>query len=197
MLSRSPDSSIFLSGLSRLGVPFFCFSLTFFCASIVVTFLLNPDRFPVHIDQRFVTIHALSMEEQSLLQEEQSLLLKKDSFYLESRAPRLAQVRALRSTHPSLGTLFRSLDTVRASFMNGEVSSVLFSDISFDAMSRSLTVKGTIRISSVPVTQLLASFVDALRLALPAYSVLEPEYPPSSFDDISFPFEMTIILPHA
>ncbi len=197
MQQQVSSSSLFSLGIRRLGVSVLCFGVTFFCATVMMHFLLTLDRFPVHIGDRFVTLRDLTTEERSLEQRERDAIASEKEFSLAERAPRLAMVRSLRSSSSAFGDVFPALESVQQSMASLSKRSVRFQGMFFDDATHALRLRFTIDAGSArEQSALIASFVDALRLALPAYSLLEPNYP-SRDDHTDFSFVISIQLPHA
>ncbi len=197
MQQQISSSSIFRIGIRRLGVSVLCFGVTFFCSAIFLCFLFSIDRFPVHFGDRFVTLRDLASEEQSLREQEKDVLRFEQQFSLDRFAPRLAMVRSLRSSSSFFTDVFPAFSSAQQSIATLSSLSFDVSDASFDAATHTLRL--TVRMSTGTArdqSMILASFVDALRLALPSYSILEPSYP-SHVQSAPFSFSLTILVPHA
>ncbi len=188
---------MFLQTLERLGFSALIFGIVFFAATVAITLLLSPDRFPVRIGDRVVRLIDLEAEQKALLVEKVELEAGHD-VSLDSRAPVLHQLSLLKPRITPVGTVLLAIDDVRVRFRTESVDPISLPRISVTS-GTVITLGGEVRDSNGSTMRTLASFVDGLRAIPSVLSVSEPEY--SEKKDAAgigiSPFSITLTLPHA
>lgn len=167
---------VILPAVSRLGLSVTVFGASFLILILVVTSLIAPDRFPVHLKDRTVRLADLTEEQDRLESEYATLVAARTTLEQRVQAPILKQIDALQKDNMPLGAVLMKIDEVRKSFDVGSQAAIALPQVSFDAGKATLIIGGDVRDPQGRSVQLLASFVDGLRSIPLIQSVTEPEY---------------------
>jgi len=214
-MDESPASSVadepsaegvLLPVLERLGLPVLIFGTVFLLLSLLLTFIVSPDRFPVRMGDKIVRLSDLQAEEYSLKVLQAELLQKRENMLKDSRTPILEQVQKLRAGFDSIGQVLLDIEDVRKSFSLGEIDPISLPIMTFDGEKHQLTLGGEVTDPHGRSVSILSSFVDGLR-KLPILQTASgrtpvsdpPEYKALPRDDggTVSPFTIVITLPDA
>ncbi|MFA5800317.1 MAG: hypothetical protein WC840_05170 [Candidatus Peribacteraceae bacterium] len=190
---------VLLPALGRLGVPLCVFGAVFLLATVLLTVLLTPDRFPVRLGDRIVRIRDLESEEKALVSRQAELLSAREKLGSESRSPVLHEVMKLKKDILPVGPALLSIDDVRRSFASRDADPISLPQVEVRGEEGKILLSGEARSDSGRSIQLLARFVDSLRASPLFQSVSEPEYKQVNAPDGTTvsPFSLTITLKRA
>ncbi|MEQ1849598.1 MAG: hypothetical protein ABL890_03345 [Candidatus Peribacteraceae bacterium] len=190
----APTKAGFLPVLERLGLPTFLFGIVFLLLTTGVTFLLTPDRFPVHVGGKVIRLADLAAEEQRLQDELDQLNQNREELVKsQDNAPILSQVYARRAEMLPIGTTLLSVESLRSSFRTTTIDPIAIPGVTFDSVTRSLVLRGRVTDPTGGSNHILASFVDGLRTLTTVSTVSEPEYiQEQTPEGMSTPFTITI-----
>ncbi len=196
--SPAPSDGILLPAIERLGLPVFLFGVIFLLATLALTIILTPDRFPVRLGDRVVRLTDLESEQRSLLSQKADLEAA-PSPIAESRAPVLHQLKALRSTIAPTGVAMLLVENARRSFTTVLADPIVFSSFSVGGSGSHIRLSGDVTDDGGRSMQILASFVDGLRAIPVVDTVTEPEYSQRKNDEghTVSPFIITLTLKRA
>lgn len=186
------------TAIEKLALPVFLFGVVFLFATIVLTILLTPDRFPVRIGDRSVRLIDLEEEQRKLLLEKAELQSTRVS-ESDSKAPVLRQLLLLRKHVLPVGTVLLAIDTARARFKTDTVDPISLPQITVGASGSTIAMTGEVRDMAGSTIKTLAAYVDRLRAIPSVASVSEPEYVALKDADGTnvSPFSIILTLVHA
>ena len=191
------ETRVLLPAIERLGIPVFLFGVIFLLATVALTQILTPDRFPVRIGDKVVRIADLESEQKRLMNQKADLT-SRPSTVTESRAPVLHQLAVLRGQVRPVGQTLMNIETVRASFKAGDADPIAIPQMDAEGSGGRLRLGGEVKDVGGRSMQILASFVDGLRAIPTVETVTEPEY--SQHKDPAgitvSPFSVTVTLKH-
>lgn len=192
-----PQESVLLPAMARLGVPVLVFGACFLLLVWAVTFLTSPDRFPVHTGDAIVRLQDLESRVQFLESQKATLEKTRQQLQMTEKAPVLMRVASLRRAIVPLGDVLLSIEEARSSLSHAP--NALISLPRMEYADGTLTLGGDVRDASGRSMQILAQFVDSLRMISAVASVSEPEYvtqPRAEGGSVS-PFILTLTLRRA
>lgn len=172
-----PDASmvpVLLPAMARLGVPVLVFGACFLILVWAVTFLTSPDRFPVHTGDAIVRLQDLESRVQLLKSQKATLEKTRQQLQTTEKAPVLTQVASLSQATVPLGDVLLSIEEARSSLSHAPNALITLPRMEY--ADGTLTLGGDVRDASGRSMQILAEFVDSLRMVLAVVSVSEPEY---------------------
>ncbi len=182
-----------LAAMHRLGLSFSLFGSAFMLLMIGLQFLVTPDRFPVRIGQKVVRLSQLLSERASIQTVQAQLLSKREVAEASVPIPITQKVRDLKKAALPIGRTVASVERV-VEHIRQSSTSIHIESLAYDG--KGLMLSGTIRDADARSIQVLASFVDALRLRSEIAAVSEPEYQQTASPDggstSSFVLHLTI-----
>lgn len=161
--ANSAGQHILLPAVARIGVSMLIFGTLFLILSFGLTYLVSPDRFPVHVGDSIVRLSALQQEELALQKRHAALLDERAALLQNSDAPVLIQVAALRTSIDDIGALLLEVDGVRRIFQTDSSDPISIPEVTYDGDTHVLTLGGTVTDPSGRSVSILSRFVDALR----------------------------------
>lgn len=178
--------------LGRLGAPACIFSGTLFALVLLLSIIMAPERFPIHLQGNVVQIKELKTEVRRLKTleaslREQRLHMKSDDASVLSSALATAKASIL-----PVGRIFMEVERTRAMFGDA----IALPHVVWTGNIKTLVIGGVLKDPNGRSIQLLAAFVDGLRAIEGVVSVSEPEYTTSREPSgvSTTPFQLTIIV---
>jgi hypothetical protein len=192
-----PDTSmvpVLLPAMARLGVPVLVFGVLFLFLVWALTLLTSPDRFPVHTGDAVVRLQDLESRAQLLETQKATLEKTRQQLQTKEKAPVLMQVASLSHATVPLGDVLLSIEEARSSLSHAPNALITLPRMEY--VDGTLILGGDVLDASGRSMQILAEFVDSLRMVSAVVSVSEPEYvthPRAEGGSVS-PFILTLTL---
>lgn len=178
-MSSHPDQSqtgqpgALRQALHRLSVPTLLFGTVVLLASMTLSCVLTPDRFPVQVAGTVLRIGDLAQERRLLLEQQALLIDERREFRRRDDAPTLGMIRRLRRERPAVGTTWQH---VLLALAEASAGGTRWSQDGVAYHQGVLQIEGDVRDLGGRSIQALAGIVDILRIVPGVRAVREPTY---------------------